>query len=109
MNETEKIAIRPNLHRALQRIRLQSQCVRLWVDQICINQVDGEERNLQVQQMGDIFRKAQNVWIWLGEQHSSSNEAMDLIPHIIRTDFHSEKSWVHQHNFQAFNSLLGRP
>lgn len=109
MNETEKIAIRPNLHHALHRIRLQSQCVRLWVDQICINQVDEKERNLQVQRMGDIFQKAQNVWIWLGEQHSSSNEAIDLIPHIMRTDLHWEESWVHQHNFQALNSLLGRP
>lgn len=32
--------------------------VRLWVDAICINQQDLEERNLQVERMQDIYKKA---------------------------------------------------
>ena len=32
--------------------------VRLWVDALCINQQDIEERNLQVQRMRDIYKSA---------------------------------------------------
>ena len=38
----------------------------LWIDAICINQEDISERNHQVQQMGNIYRGAQTVFVWLG-------------------------------------------
>lgn len=36
----------------------------LWVDAICINQEDPDERSSQVSQMGEIYAKAQEVVIW---------------------------------------------
>lgn len=38
----------------------------LWIDSICINQEDVEERNSQVKIMGDIYKNASTVVIWLG-------------------------------------------
>ncbi|KAI3579715.1 heterokaryon incompatibility, partial [Fusarium oxysporum f. sp. albedinis] len=38
----------------------------LWIDQICINQSDIDERNHQVPIMGNIYRKAYRVFVWLG-------------------------------------------
>ena len=38
----------------------------LWVDAICINQNDVDERNLQVQRMKNIYQTAQSVIAWLG-------------------------------------------
>lgn len=38
----------------------------LWVDQICINQLDHDERSQQVSMMDKIFRSASKVLIWLG-------------------------------------------
>ena len=38
----------------------------LWIDAICINQDDSEEKNVQVQRMGPIYAKARSVLIWLG-------------------------------------------
>ena len=40
----------------------------LWVDSICINQTDNDEKNHQVRIMGRIFNSACMVVIWLGEQ-----------------------------------------
>ena len=40
----------------------------LWVDSICINQGDDNERSQQVRLMGQIYRKASTVLIWLGEE-----------------------------------------
>lgn len=62
--------IGPNLHAALIRLRpLPNQGLSsLWVDQICVNQQDLEERAAQVQRMRDVFKAASMVHIWLGEE-----------------------------------------
>tara|TARA_R110002003_G_scaffold1389_3_gene22950 strand:- start:11151 stop:12485 length:1335 start_codon:yes stop_codon:yes gene_type:complete len=38
----------------------------LWIDALCIDQDNNNERNHQVQQMGSIFSKAQCVLSWMG-------------------------------------------
>lgn len=38
----------------------------IWIDQICINQDNLEERAQQVNMMGSIFKKAKDVIMWLG-------------------------------------------
>jgi Heterokaryon incompatibility protein (HET) len=53
-----------------------SQLRTLWVDAICINQVDDAEKSLQVQQMGSIYKSASRVVIWLGKESLSSGVAM---------------------------------
>jgi hypothetical protein len=40
--------------------------VLFWIDAICINQNDMNERNEQVPRMGDIYSMASRVWIWIG-------------------------------------------
>ncbi|KAH7085255.1 heterokaryon incompatibility protein-domain-containing protein [Paraphoma chrysanthemicola] len=41
----------------------------LWIDALCIDQGNNNERNHQVQQMGSIFRQAQRVLAWTGRDH----------------------------------------
>lgn len=48
-----------------------------WIDAICINQEDLEERALQVQLMGQIYRRSSTTIAWLGEEDKFSNDAMD--------------------------------
>lgn len=55
-------------------------CGPLWVDAICINQVDDNEKAVQVRRMGDIYRRARSVVIWLGPAADHSDAAMDLLP-----------------------------
>lgn len=50
-----------------------------WIDQICIDQANAEERNHQVRQMDEIFHGASQVVIWLGVGSESSDRAMDFI------------------------------
>jgi hypothetical protein len=38
----------------------------LWIDAISIHQMDTNEKNHQVQQMGDIYKSATRVLVWLG-------------------------------------------
>jgi hypothetical protein len=51
----------------------------LWVDALCINQADIEERDEQVKKMGSIYSKARQVVIWLGEQTQEVQEAFSIL------------------------------
>jgi Heterokaryon incompatibility protein (HET) len=55
-----------NLESALRHLRSDRTKV-LWVDAVCINQRNIDEKNSQVRRMGEIFAKASNVIVWLGE------------------------------------------
>ena len=69
------IRIRQNLFQALSRFRLGHRSRVMWVDALCISQTDIEEKSQQVQQMGNIFKSAQRVLVWLGE-HADESEAL---------------------------------
>jgi hypothetical protein len=60
------LSITANLHDALQGIQYQHASRVLWVDAICINQRDLEEKGHQVAQMGRIYEDAERVIVWLG-------------------------------------------
>jgi hypothetical protein len=55
---------------------------RIWVDAICINQQDLRERSQQVSIMRDIYRRATDVVIWLGEDDSRAAAAIDFMEKI---------------------------
>ncbi|RYP50283.1 hypothetical protein DL768_004166 [Monosporascus sp. mg162] len=86
------IKVRPNLYALLQRLRFSSEpspCLRaIWIDALCINQDDHDERNSQVQLMSAIFSKADYVFSWLGEESGDSKLAFEAIE--IFTDFVNE-------------------
>ncbi|KAK2024729.1 hypothetical protein LX32DRAFT_625737 [Colletotrichum zoysiae] len=61
-----QILVGANLHLALNRLRGPYQPRFIWVDAICINQKDPQERTQQVLRMKDIYRGSAEVVIWLG-------------------------------------------
>lgn len=71
--------ITENLELALRHIRGPDRPKNLWVDAICINQNDNEEKSVQVLLMGDIYANAARTIVWLGEQSADSDMAMDFI------------------------------
>ena len=58
--------VRENLFLALKNLRQTTTARALWIDALCINQQDINERNHQVNQMGTIYSQAQRVVAWLG-------------------------------------------
>lgn len=57
----------PQLIMALKRLRFSSGSRFLWIDQLCIDQENDEEKGPQIQLMADIYKKANRVVMWLGE------------------------------------------
>ncbi len=61
--------ITANCEAALRRLRHKSESRMLWVDSICINQSSIPERNEQVKIMAEVYTTAEQVIVWLGENH----------------------------------------
>ncbi|KAF2731209.1 HET-domain-containing protein [Polyplosphaeria fusca] len=66
----QRIPITDNCHSALLHLRRKRNARFLWIDSICIDQTNIEERNAQISIMGDIFRAASKVIVWLGPGNS---------------------------------------
>ncbi|KAL9035893.1 MAG: hypothetical protein Q9180_004608, partial [Flavoplaca navasiana] len=74
------LKVTKSLHDALRYLRPRKQCSGavdeppwdrdaigvLWVDAICINQADLDERSSQVCLMGDIYRRGARLHVWIG-------------------------------------------
>jgi hypothetical protein len=80
-----------NLHSALQHLRSEDIDRVLWVDAICIDQDNEEERGHQVQQMCKIYSQAEEVIVWLGQATEETNILMDSLRRL------EEYSSMHEH------------
>lgn len=68
-----------NLESALRHLRYERDVRVLWVDAICINQKDVDERGFQVSLMGLIYSRALKTVIYLGDADKDSKAAFDLL------------------------------
>ncbi|KAF7868722.1 uncharacterized protein EAF02_009458 [Botrytis sinoallii] len=88
------MGLTPNQHSALVHLRQKTEPRILWIDQICINQRNIEEKIYQTALMGRIYSQAQEVIAWLGESEKDSEsiaseaKAMSLLK--METSFDSD-------------------
>jgi Heterokaryon incompatibility protein (HET) len=76
-----------NVFAALKYLRLGSTTRTVWIDAICIDQSNIQERSSQVQQMQFIYSNARRTIIWLGETGENSELAVASIIDIARYGF----------------------
>lgn len=74
-----RLSITRNLFEALRHLRQEHRSRVLWIDQICVDQRNLEERGNQVLRMPDIYSLAQGVIVWLGPESDDSNLAMTVL------------------------------
>ncbi len=74
----ERFFVTPHLSEALGYLHLYlSPLCKIWIDAVCINQQNNEEKNVQVRLMREIYENAQAVLVWLGNAANHSDMAMD--------------------------------
>jgi len=76
------IEVTRNLFDALHSFRQIDNPIRLWVDALCINQDNYEERGRMVKTMTQIYRNALFVMVWLGNSTTSTSLAVNLIKNL---------------------------
>lgn len=88
--------------------RDKDQRVTLWIDAICINQDDSEEKQKQVQLMREIYLLSGRLTIWLGSPSGDTDLAMVAILTILQGD-PDKMPYLDGDARQALTSLLDRP
>ncbi|KAK8070241.1 HET-domain-containing protein [Apiospora phragmitis] len=78
------VKVGQNLEAALQHLRLHDQPRNLWIDALCINQQDEDEKSKQIVRMATLYRMASRVVVWLGPESPSeqSTVAMPTLEHL---------------------------
>lgn len=76
------LRITRNLGDALRHLRLANSSRTLWIDAVCTNQADNDEKSFQVVRMSTLYRMAQRVVQWIGLQSHSSSSALAILQHI---------------------------
>jgi hypothetical protein len=74
-----KFTISTHLYAALRQAQCQDQDCILWIDQLCINQMDEDEKSDQVRKMKYIYARAWCVIVWLGLARDDSDLLMILL------------------------------
>ncbi|GAP85662.1 putative heterokaryon incompatibility [Rosellinia necatrix] len=127
---SSKLDIQPNLAEALRYLRYASDRPRtLWIDAICINQRDDNERTEQVKRMNDVYSLASRVVAWLGVADGATGKAFSALRYIgaqveysrnnyvIPSPESKEKDWYllesqlpyDNDTFASIHSVLARP
>lgn len=63
-----------------------NQSAFFWIDALCINQADLDERSSQVRIMPDIYTKASCVIVWLGMPTGKPDDLKDIIRSVSKKD-----------------------
>jgi hypothetical protein len=71
------LEITENCFDALIALRAQYGALTIWVDAICVNQKNKDEKSDQIPLMEEIYTWAQTVYIWFGKGSEQSYAAMD--------------------------------
>jgi hypothetical protein len=106
INEHE-LPVTLNLHEALSRLRYRYIERIVWVDAVCIDQGNIQEKEQQIQLMAKIYGQASRVIVWLGDAADNSNQALEEIR--VAGDRISTDSLNKETTQQAVLALLQRP
>ncbi|KAF2026318.1 hypothetical protein EK21DRAFT_74457 [Setomelanomma holmii] len=79
VDESSSILVTSNCFGALIRLRLKKGWHIHWVDAICINQEDVQERNAQVSMMINIYQHADRTIVWLGNDSLDSQRVLRFL------------------------------
>ncbi|KAI0188311.1 heterokaryon incompatibility protein-domain-containing protein [Xylaria flabelliformis] len=77
----------------------------VWIDSVCINQTDLDERADQVGMMADIFRSAKGNLVYLGESDERTRDAFEMVERLYQeirrktSDFSQFHNEIRKHLF----------
>ncbi|KAL8757904.1 MAG: hypothetical protein Q9199_001867 [Rusavskia elegans] len=73
------ISVLTTLYDALIHLRLRDRPRFIWIDALCINQADNEEKSVQVFRMSSVYYKAVKVIAYLGQTYTCCGSALQLL------------------------------
>lgn len=80
------ISVTDNLEDALRHLRQSNQNTILWVDAICIDQSNIDERHRQIRLMQRIYQSSRMTLIWLGNGHGLTDGCLNTASQILNLE-----------------------
>ncbi|RMJ08859.1 hypothetical protein CDV36_011538 [Fusarium kuroshium] len=74
-----KVKVTDSCFEALSSLRAVLGSFTIWVDAVCINQMDDDEKAAQIPLMDEIYTWAEAVYIWLGPSTPGTNAALNYV------------------------------
>jgi hypothetical protein len=71
----------------------------IWIDSICINQMDLDERSYQVGMMADIYRSAKGNLVYLGESDEYTKDGFEMVERVYMEIRRKTSDFSEFHNF----------
>ncbi|KUI64628.1 Lipase 2 [Cytospora mali] len=103
------------LRDALYHIRHESKSRTIWIDALCINQKDNDERGSQVELMAEVYTRCTSVVVWLGLPGPHSQLGLDVLSFLSNSDMRigsNNEPWDHIPSSEvesALQDILARP
>lgn len=101
--------MKTNLETFLRRRREADRAVRIWIDALCINQDDTEEKNQLVPRMSIIYMLSNKLRIWLGPADADSDLAMENLHELSCGSPYDPVPLLSRDIIEAFQHLFSRP
>ncbi|CAG9981192.1 unnamed protein product [Clonostachys byssicola] len=77
--DNSPVLVTKNLYEAMMALRPINEPLIIWIDALCINQADDDEKSWQVGLMQEIYRQSHQVLAWLG---CAENQSDSVIEHL---------------------------
>ncbi|KAI1182123.1 heterokaryon incompatibility protein-domain-containing protein [Nemania serpens] len=105
------VPVSTGLYEVLRHIQKETESVVVWIDALCINHADENERekSTQVSQLARIFTTAEKTLIWLGPTTHRSDEAMRVLRRLAEEQHTLSAyvaSWTPQLGHQLVQKIL---
>lgn len=100
-----KFSVMPNLYDAFFQIHRSCPDMPFWIDALCINQSDLQERKLQVGIMDQIFGGASRVIVWLGKPTPKTELGLKTVERLASVSFTVSKRIVREQKYHYTHSL----
>ncbi|KAM0289845.1 hypothetical protein ACHAQK_004584 [Fusarium lateritium] len=100
-----KFSVMPNLYDAFFQLHRSCPDIPFWIDALCINQSDLQERKLQVGIMDRIFGGASRVIVWLGKPTPKIELALKTVERLASVGLAVSKQIVREQKYHHTHSL----
>jgi hypothetical protein len=86
-----------NCYSALRHLHAKNGTFDIWVDAICINQEDQDEKKRQIKLMGEIYSKAAATYVWLGPGDAATERVAAFLGRVGFLEHFFEDSSTRKH------------
>lgn len=77
--EESPVQVTKNLYDAMMALQPGNKSLVIWIDSLCIDQTNDQEKGWQVELMKDIYRQTTRVFAWLGLADRDHDAVMDYL------------------------------